>query len=521
MEHTPQWQLAQRFTRQRKWESAVPAYRAVLEQSPSFTPAWLELATAFEHLDRYRESRDCVLQAARTAGPNAHPMLGLSIARLFRRFDDNDRMVAYVEATGLDRRLPPERLVDLAVLFSSAGAFDHARSWIDASLRTQSNNADAHNVRGLLHMFAGEPGEAAASFRRALALRPSLATIYSVLTRVEPARPEDNLVDTLRRLLAASPQPRDEVHLAYALHNQLHDLGDFDAAWEALQRACSAKRRVQGAYDHAATLAMFDHQRAHHALHPVPGPASSDGLTPIFIVGMHRSGTTLLERMLSGSSLVADAGETYTFTAQLRVAASHFCSGVADLTLLQRCASVDLRAVGHAFLGAMAWRADGRPFVTEKLNPNFVVLGQIANALPGARIVHMQRDPADTCFSNLRTLFNLEAPYSYDMLDVADYYKAYAGLMTFWREAAGSRLLDVRYEDMVQAPEHHAARVAQYCGLPYEERMLDVDREGGMVATASVNHVRQGILRNRGGAWKPYEAHVRPMLDRLADHGLI
>ena len=520
MEHNPQWQLAQRFTRQKKWESAVPAYRALLQQSPGFAPAWLELSTALEQLDRYRESRDCVLHAARAAGPDVNPMLGLTIARRFRRFEDSDRMVAYVQATGLDARLPPERLVDLGMLFSSAGAFELASKWVDDALARLPGNADAHNMRGLLHMFAGRTQEATSSFRRALALRPSFLSVYSVLTRVAPASAEFNLVDPLRSLLKTPLAAKDEVHVAYALHNQLHDLKEFDDAWLALQRAFAVKRRLQP-YDHTETLAMFAHQRTHFSAHPIPAAAPSVGLTPIFIIGMHRSGTTLLERMLSGSELVADAGETYTFSAQLRAAADHFCNGVTDLTVLEKSSEADLATVGRLFLDAMAWRARGRPFVTEKLNPNFVLFGQIATALPQARLIHMQRDAADTCFSNLRTLFNIEAPYSYDPVDVADFYKAYADLMAFWREVAGERLLDIRYESMVESPDRYAAQVAQYCGLPYDQRMLDVDREGGMVATASVNHVRQGILRNRGGAWRPYESHLQPMLDRLSAHGLI
>lgn len=429
-------------------------------------------------------------------------------------------MVAYVSATGLDRRLPTERLVDLAMLFSSAGAHDSAGKWIDEVLAALPANADAYNLRGLLHMFAGQPALAAHAFRRALSLRPSFMSVYSVLSRVAPARPEEHLVDRLRDLLKQPLPAKDEVHVAYALHNQLHDLKDFDGAWHALARAFAAKRPQQP-YDHAHTLAILAEQRRQFAGTRLVPAADDDPLRPIFIIGMHRSGTTLLERMLAGSELVSDAGETYTFAAQLRAAADHFSTGVADLTVLERCRSADLRTAGRLFLDAMLWRARGRPYVTEKLNPNFVLFGQIANALPNARVIHMRRDPADTCFSNLRTLFNLEAPYSYDLIQVADFYKAYHDLMELWREVGSHRMLEVSYEAMVEAPETHAASVAGYCGLPFESRMLDVDREGGMVATASVNHVRQGILRNRGGAWKPYEAHVRPMLDRLADHGLI
>lgn len=520
MEHSPAWQLAQRFTRQQKWESAIAAYRTVLEQAPAFAPAWLELSSALEHMDRYRESRDCVLHAARSAGPGVAPMLGLAIARRMRRFEDNDRMVAYVAATGLDRRLPAERLVDLAMLFSSAGAHYSAGKWIDDALSALPANADAHNLRGLLHMFAGETSRAATAFRRAIELRPSFVSVYSVLSRVAPARPNDHLVDRLRDLLKHSLPAKDQVHVAYALHNQLHELKDFDGAWQALTRAFAAKR-LQQPYDHAQTLAVLAEQRRQFAGTRLTAAGDTDPLRPIFIIGMHRSGTTLLERMLAGSELVSDAGETYTFSAQLRAATDHFASGVADLTVLERCRSADLRTAGRLFLDAMRWRARGRPYVTEKLNPNFLVFGQIANALPNARVIHMRRDPIDTCFSNLRTLFNLEALYSYDLIEMAEFYKAYDDLMELWREVGSHRMLEVSYEAMVEAPQVHAASVAEYCDLPFDSRMLDVDREGGMVATASVNHVRQGILRNRGGAWKPYEAHIQPLLDRLSDHGLI
>jgi hypothetical protein len=241
---------------------------------------------------------------------------------------------------------------------------------------------------------------------------------------------------------------------------------------------------------------------------------------PLFIVGLHRSGTTLLERILSGHPDVADAGETYSFSAQLRYAADHFCRLVADTTIAERAPGFDYAAVGRGFLDAMRARSRGRGFVTEKQNPNFVLLGPIAKALPQAKLLHMRRDPADTCFSNLRTLFTHEAGYSYDQIEMADYCKAYHDLMRHWREAMPERVLDIDYDAMVQAPEAQAQRIAAHCGLDYRPDMLQVERRTGMVATASSHQVRQGILKNRGGAWKRYERHLGPLLDRLAAHGL-
>lgn len=514
------WQRGQRFTAQKRWERAAIAYSALLEQAPGFVPAWLELSSAQEGLDRYRDARLSVLRAAGASGPSVAPMLGMTIVRRMRRFEENERLQAYIDATQLPARLPADKLVELAMFVSSIGAHDKTTAWVETALRANPNQVEAHNMRGLLHMFAGKPEEAAAALERAIALRPSFGPAYSVLSRVAKASRESNHVDRLRQLLSEPGLARkDEVHYAYALHNELHELGDYDDAWAALQRAFKARKSLQP-YDHGKTLRLFDKQRELFVAGSAEGVAFEDPLVPIFIIGMHRSGTTLLERILAGHGEVADAGETYTFSAQMRLATDHFCAGTADLELIERSAASDFQAVGRGFLDAMRWRARGKRFITEKLNPNFMLAGQIAKALPQARLLHMRRDPADTCFSNLRTLFTTEAAYSYDQIEVADYYKAYSDLMQHWREVAPGRIFDIRYEDLVARSETEAARVAAHCGLEFNQHMLDLGRDSGMVATASSHQVRQGILKDRGGAWQPYARHLAPMLDRLARHGL-
>ncbi len=515
------WQQGQRHTQQKQWRQAAEAYQAIVDHDRSFLPAWLELSTAKEMLGAYRESFHAVLAASAIDG--VPPMAGLAVARRLRRFEALPELQAYIDRTSLAGTLPPEKLIDLATFFASAGDHSRTMTWIEHALKLRPQLADAHNMHGLVLMFAGRSEASAEAFERALALRPDFAAVYSVLSRVAKIGPERNHVDALRKLLA---QPnltaRDEGHLGYALHNELHDLGDYDAAWDALTRACRA-RRVEQPYDHAQTAAVFDALRrtfdAGFVRNPSPSDIPGDPLTPIFIVGMHRSGTTLLERILSGHPDVADAGETYTFPAQLRYAADHFCRGIIDGTIVDRAPGFDYGAIGRGFLDAM--RTRGRSFVTEKQNPNFILLGPIAKALPHARLLHMRRDPADTCFSNLRTLFTAEAAYSYDQVEVADYYKAYRDLMDHWREALPGRVFDIDYDAMVTQPEAQARRIAAHCGFDFRADMLQVDRSSGMVATASSNQVRKGILTNRGGLWRAYERHLGPMLDRLAGHGLL
>jgi len=513
------WQQGQRYTQLQQWRQAVSAYEAIVDHDRSFLPAWLELSMAREKLGAYRDAYRAVIEAAQIA--DVPPMVGLIVARRLRKFEDLPRLRDYVERTGLAGRLPPEKLIDLASFFASAGDYEKTMTWVEHALKLRPDLADAHNMHGLVLMFSGRQQEAAEAFERALNIRPTFAAAYSMLSRVAKIDADHHHVDALQRLLA---QPglstRDESHLAYALHNELHDLGDYEAAWAALARACAA-RRVEQPYDHAATMAMFDRLRATFDAAFARGQEFEDPLTPLFIVGLHRSGTTLLERILSGHPDVADAGETYTFSAQLRFAADHYCAVVADGTIAERAAGFDYAAIGRGFLDAMRSRSRGRAFITEKLNPNFIVLGPIAKALPQARLLHMRRDPADTCFSNLRTLFTNEAAYSYDQIEMADYCKAYLDLMTHWRSVLPGRVFDIDYEAMVREPEAQARAIAAHCGFEFRQDMLEVGRRSGMVATASSNQVRQGIVTNRGGLWRAYERHLGPMMDRLAAHGLI
>lgn len=512
------WQQGQRHTQNQQWRQAAAIYEAIVDHDPGFVPAWLELCSASEKLDAYRTARHAVIQAARST--RVPPMMAMAVAKRLRQFEALPELQRYVEETRLPVSIAPEMLLDLITFFASAGDHDRTIPWVQHLLKLRPQMPDAHHMHGVALMFAGQPEESAAAFERAIALRPGYSGAYALLSRVARIDAERNHVDALRSLLARpNLSPKDESNYAHALHNELHELGEYDAAWDALARSCRLRRGTQP-YDPVLNQRTFDTLRTTFDAEFVRAQSTEDTLTPIFIVGLHRSGTTLLERILSGHPDVADAGETYTFTAQLRDATNHFCPTVIDAVLAERMADIEYAPVGAGFIEAMRWRSRGKAFVTEKLNPNFILLGAIAKALPNARLLHMRRDPADTCFSNLRTLFTREAAYSYDQIEMADYFKAYHDLMAHWREVLPGRVFDIDYDAMVREPEAQAHRIAGHCGFDFREDMLQVGRQSGMVATASSNQVRKGIVTNRGGIWRAYERHLGPMLERLATHGL-
>jgi hypothetical protein len=347
-----------------------------------------------------------------------------------------------------------------------------------------------------------------------MARAPTHPQLYWLLAQMEKATPAANHVAAISRLLQ---QPglaaKDAASLGFSLHKQLDELGDVDGAWRALEQACAAKRKLLN-YDPRDSRKLVD---ALVALPPAPpvAPAEDGGRVPIFIVGMHRSGTTLLVQLLDGHSDVDGVGELYDFTSQMRKATDHHCRGPIDATIVARAGEVDFAQVGRGYLAGMEWRLGKARHFTDKLPSNFLNIGFICRALPQAKILHMVRDPVETCFSNLRELFSEVNAYSYDQLELADFYLQYQRLMRHWHAAYPGRILDVDYAELTREPERVLRRVADFCGLAFEPGMLDLTARSRGVATASAVQVRQGVVAREKPKWAPYADYLRPLIQRL------
>jgi Sulfotransferase family len=248
---------------------------------------------------------------------------------------------------------------------------------------------------------------------------------------------------------------------------------------------------------------------------PTPTP------TPIFIVGMHRSGTTLLERLLGNHSRVSEGGELYDFPAQLRRAIGAHFGGPSDISIVAKMPEIDFADVGRRYLAQVAWRAQGRPFLIDKLPSNFINLGFIRRALPQAKVIHMRRNAMDTCFSNLKELFSNACPYSYDQGELAGYYGLHHDLVAHWQQVLPDFVLDVSYEQLARAPDTEARRMLAFCGLGWEPGCIDVAGNQRAVNTASSAQVREPIHRRGIDAWRRYEPWLGSLHTQLAAQGLL
>ncbi|WP_456953275.1 sulfotransferase [Lysobacter sp. HA35] len=407
---------------------------------------------------------------------------------------------------------PVASAAEMAVLASSAALFDEAARISGHLLVDAPNDPNAHYVAGLLAMFNGDPDTSLAHLERAIAIEPRMGNAHWLVAMQSDPSEAAAHVDAMRKALTrVVPGSEAEAYFRYSLHRRLHDLGRYPDAWNELAAGWATQRRLEP-YDIERDTQLFD------ALHHVQ--VESDGAAPqpdeprvIFIVGMFRSGTSLIERVLTSHPDVVDGGETYQFTAAFREAADSDGHGPIDLELVRRAAAVDFAQVRERFMTYARWRVGERRVLTEKLPSNFLNIPYILRAIPDATIVHLRRDPIDTCFSNLRTYFRGAAPYANAPDDMARYYVAHERLMAHWCQQAPGRIVEVDYESFVGDADAGSRSLLEACGLDrVAENQVARDHRS---TTASAADLGKGILRGRGGAWRPYAAQLKDLREVL------
>jgi hypothetical protein len=241
-------------------------------------------------------------------------------------------------------------------------------------------------------------------------------------------------------------------------------------------------------------------------------------------MGLPRSGTTLVDRILSSHSAVQSLGEindlAYAVIGQVYGAMDADAAPPERTELVRRSALIDHAVLGDNYLRRVAGYARNRPRFIDKTPWNFLYLGLIALALPGARIVHVRRNPLDSCFALYKTLFRDGSPYSYDLHDLARYYLAYDKLMAHWRSVLPGRFLDLDYEHVVRSQQPATRELLDWCGLPFEPQCLEFHSNPAPAATASAAQVREPLHARSIGIWRNYAAQLVPLATALSAGGI-
>lgn len=414
------------------------------------------------------------------------------------------------------------RYLDMAAeLYSHMGQYD--RAWPlyrkASELQPEIDMFKAH-LAGCA-VYIGKIDRAKAMYRELLARHPTHQRNHyelSQLARADDDRHVEQMKDVLR---ATKLAPEKNIFLYYAIGKELEDLGRWDDAFEYFEMAGNAVMRVAD-YDIAGDVALIDEiisicDADWLATGPLSNANGKSAPTPIFIVGLPRSGTTLAERILSSHSEVESLGETQFMQMVLRRESGVLGTAGMSPAIIDAAARKSIDRIADGYLDAVSYRLRGRPMFIDKLPENALYLGFIAKAYPSAGIVHMTRNPMDTCFAMYKQSF---FRFAYTLDNLGRYYVAHDRLMKHWRETLGDRLIEVEYEALVADQEDRTRTLLAALGLEFEPACLHFEKNTAPCATASSVQVREKLHSRSVGRWKHFEMHLESLRKHLEDAGI-
>jgi tetratricopeptide (TPR) repeat protein len=506
---------------QGKFEEAVTASRQAIAIKPDFVEAHANLGLALKALGRFEEAVAACRQTV-ALRPNfalAHSNLGMALSE---QGELDQAIAAFRDAIRIKPDYP-EAYCNLGLALRRKGKFEEAIAAYRQAIAIKPNLSGAHANLGEALIKFGDLSEGRAALERAVHLEPRNAKYLYNFGNVVRCVAGDPHLAALEQLArdSGSLSVEHRIYLHFALAKAHGDMGRHAEAFRQWIDG-NALKRAKVVYDEGATLAQMDRVRAvftpelMRARENLGDPSG----VPVFIVGMMRSGSTLVEQILASHPKVFGGGELTQFESavgriqNMRGGSATFPESARDWT------GEDYRDLGARYLAEVERLAPGAARITDKMPKNFMHVGLIHLALPNATIIHTVRDPVDTCLSSFSRLYTAEQGYTYDLAELGRYYRQYRALMAHWRRVLPpGRILEVRYEDVVADLEGQARRILAHCGLEWDERCLSFHETDRPVLTWSATQVRQPIYASAVGRWRVHEEFLAPLLAELGLEG--
>ena len=498
---------------------ALEFYRKAVQLRPGYTDASGNLALAHKDLKQFDDARR-ILQGMLAANPR-DALAASRLGAVALEQGQPDKAIAALEQSIAVNPNDGEAQNTLGQAYQETGQPLKAEAALRKAIALKPGYADPWNNLGNVLKELGRMNEALAAFEKAIAIRPDMFAAYVNLAEVTSYKSDDDPhLKMLERYLgeAETLTPVRQVNLHFAVGKAYDDLKRYDDSFTHFLKA-NALKRASIAYDEAAMMSFFRRIREvfdADLIQRLSG-SGSDSRQPIFVLGMPRSGTTLIEQIIASHPSVRPGGELRDFS---RTISAHFApKGPRPFAeYMDGVMPAEMGAIGSDYVRKLDAHAPGAPHITDKMPQNFFSVGLIHLTLPNAKIVHTMRNPVDTCVSCFTKLFVGQLDSTYDLGELGRYYRAYHELMAHWRTTLPQgAFLDVRYEDVVGDIETQARRLLEFCGLSWNPKVLEFYKTDRPVKTASAAQVRQPLYSSAVARWRNYEKFLGPLLKELGD----
>lgn len=498
-------------------EDAIGCFRQALKDYPDNVDAMRFLAAVYLKQETKLRDAEALLERATRIVPD-FTMAWMDLGHVYlKRARRMEAIEAFRRATDLEPRngFAWEKL---ATTTASAGYPEQAAEAFRKALALRPNAAGYYMGYGHVLKTLGDQPASLRAYRDAIRLRPDFGEVYWSMANLKVFTFEDAEVEAMEKQLE-NTELKDvtEVHFRFALGKAYEDRRDYDKAW-TYYHSGNKRQRPLVTYDPVENSVQQGRIRtyfSHEFLRQAEGHGYADE-GPIFIVGLGRSGSTLIEQILASHSLVEGTEELSVLGNLSDSIARYRPDQKRFPAVLDSMRPIDWRALGLEYLdGAKRYRMTDKPIFTDKLPNNFAFVGLIHLILPNAKIINARRHPLDACLGNYKQLFGHGQNFTYDIFELADYYKEYCLTMDHWNEVLPGKVLDVHYEETVTDLEGQVARILEHCGLPFEEQCVRFHETERAIKTASSEQVRQPIYTGGMGKWRKYEAYLGDWLEEL------
>lgn len=486
---------------------------------PTFAPGWLLLSECYR---RNREAGKAVSTIKRAL--DIAPDESQNIAQYCQCLLGDGQLTELSKVIKRARDMVIDDIWALNILGVACFAInyhDFAIHFFNLAFKQEPQNARFLYNIAISQLILGNTEIAAQQLNEIIRKHPDYAQAYWTRSNLSRVSVDRNFISSLTRLTKdAQIKPSGMSYIYFALGKEYEDIEDFDAAFLAYKKGSDIKRsQIDFSMDHETDYFDNISSLLDESWYQQAG-AGTDNMEPIFILGMPRTGTTLVDRIISQDASVLSAGELNTFSLSINRVAHLPLLEKANKKVIPAAARMDPARLGQEYISSTRFKTGATRHFTDKTPQNFLYLGLIAKALPNAKIIHVYRNPMDTCFSNYKQLFAAAGSYSYTLSETALYYLQYRKLMDHWDSFLKNRILNVSYEELATNTLECAKQIFDFCDLPWENSYAELTHSRVAVTTASVSQVRQPIYTTSIGKWKVFKKHLGEIQDILTKQAI-